>query len=88
MTDIQTRQTIVDYTEALAGIQFKSDNGLEDYMALKRDLAEVIVSINSGAVGATTFTGLTDTPADYAGAAGQTVLVNEIGEISKVIELV
>lgn len=74
---MQSRQLFVDYAEAEAGISFKNNNGLEDYMQLKRDVFGLIQVVNDGGEGgATTFAELTDTSSGYAGNAGFFVVVN------------
>ena len=45
---IESRQTIFDYQDANNSISFKNENGVEDYMALKADVATLINLINNG----------------------------------------
>ena len=45
---IESRQVIFDYQDANNSISFKNENGVEDYMALKADVATLINLINNG----------------------------------------
>ena len=45
---IESRQIILEYDDARQNISFKNENGVEDYMALKDDVAELINLINIG----------------------------------------
>ena len=45
---IESRQIIFDYQDASNNISFKNENGVEDYMALKADVATLINLINNG----------------------------------------
>ena len=45
---LESRQVIVDYQDASDSISFKNENGVEDYMALKADVSQLIDLINIG----------------------------------------
>jgi hypothetical protein len=42
MAKIESRQVIADYQEASSAVGFKTEQGLEDYMALKADITELL----------------------------------------------
>lgn len=43
-----SRQTIKSYSEARESINFKNDNGVEDYMAMKDDIDSVLAMLGEG----------------------------------------
>lgn len=47
--NIETRQTVTEYSEAREVYGFSKDNTIEDFMAMKSDIADMINLLNDGA---------------------------------------